>query len=119
MKISIQGNLIDTDNIYRIGDIKKECSNMFSFEIESFNEKTKEIGTTAYPLYQSLLKFLNTQAENSNVPLHSLLTPQKKAELWNKSLEETEKEISEMRENIIKIWSDNQSNIPTFKFKNY
>lgn len=124
MKIAIQNKVIDTNDIYCIHeidipygsseswksmkfkelpeDIQKALvngSNTINFDIEFFNNKELTV---------SLEKF--SQVENNKLGEGETLY-----DVFLRNIERLEK----MRNDIIKIWSDNQSNIPTFNLNNY
>lgn len=113
MKIAVQGNIIDTENIYCIGEIKKTFSdekgaNVFKFLIESFNDKTIEVSI----IRQEGLKEL----------FDSEGYPDTREERLEKTfaVEDANKaKLEKMRQAIIDIWSQNQSKIPTFDIKNF
>ncbi len=107
MIISILGNNIDTNNIYQvtpiefvglIGDFeedlryiptsKEECTSV-NFTILMFNKKKLEIKLSRY--------------EDTN---------------WaNDLIEERLQKVTKLREELIKIWSNNQSSIPKLEFQ--
>lgn len=81
MKIAINGDIIDTKNIYKITEITKGCGYgdyTYKFDIISFKNKYTTI-------------FLCDNLSESEL---------------NK--------ITKFRDSIIKIWSENQPNIPQF-----
>lgn len=91
MKIAINGDIIDTENIYKITKIKRNNLDInqewcHTFEIQLFNNKIIEI------IDQFPQKYLHNKLENQNI--------------YDK--------ISNFRDGIIKIWSENQSDIPQF-----
>lgn len=94
MKIAINGDIIDTKNIYKIHNISenhyKDNKTWFHyFEIESFKNK-----------------FIRIDLDFNESDLHNL----SKQRLLIKK-------ISDFRDSIIKIWSENQSDIPQFNLK--
>ncbi len=91
MKIAVNGYIIDTENIYTIGEIKKNhyyAGNIWYhfFEIVSLNNKVIEID----------IKFDNETLNNKHLLELSIM------------------KIDRFRNSIIKVWSDNQSTIPQF-----
>lgn len=89
MKIAINGEIIDTENIYKIGNINF-CLNegvQYYFQIEFFNKKI--LAVTKY-------------AEGYHIP---------------KEIDKKYLKLSEFRDSIIKIWSENQSTIPQFNLE--
>jgi len=89
MKIAVQGNIIDTKDIYRISEVRDLTPIQYAstFTIFFYNEKNLEI-------IESFMK------ENDDI--------------W-KSAKRTYQKVSELRNKVINIWNDNKGlDIPTF-----
>lgn len=95
MKIAINGDIIDTKNIYKIHRISKNHVKggtkiwFHYFEIESFKNK-----------------FIRIDLDFNESDLHNEIKQ-------NQFI----KKISDFRESIIKIWLENQSDIPQFNLE--
>jgi len=102
MKISILGNVIDTQNIYQIGQINgsfflfhpynDEVGDYRNFEIKMYNQKNLTITVPN-------IKFRATEEQAEDILKNNL------------------DKLNNLRERIIKIWSENQSTIPNFEFE--
>jgi hypothetical protein len=116
MKIVVQRQTIDTENIYRIGEICKGGS-YYCFDIESFGDKVLTVSISFIDDFNGELEKLAAQVGMPGVSTKDLVEEGKrvKAELPLKNKESIER----MRDEIIKIWSDNQSKIPVFDITNY
>jgi hypothetical protein len=103
MKIAVNGNIIDTENIYKITKVEidniiEESENRFafykghwitiSFKIKIFNNKDIQI-------LESLRDF-NSFINYKNDKFNSI------------------QKLNKFRDSIIEIWSENQSEIPQF-----
>lgn len=110
MLIAVNGNIINTENIYNITPIEGDCcwsSNMtsglshsnFLFAICLFNDKNILVGTD--------------------------ISSSEGEDWWNTGkfedyisiLNKHKKRLSKFRDSIIEAWGDNQSKIPNFDFK--
>jgi hypothetical protein len=111
MIIAVNGNIIDTKNIFKITPISKESewddnnSRMAKFFlIVMFNNITLEIYQQSH-----LIRTWNERTEP--LPLHntelleSIIKPEREA---------SNIVFDKFRESIISVWSDNQSDIPQF-----
>lgn len=124
MKIAVQNQLIDTDNIYLIGEII-ENEKEFKFVIESFNGKNLTISipnsidikpskkVTEYEHLKNIIKEEDRSTEINDI----LTTLWKEIELENKS--DNKVKLEKLRQDVAKVWYDNQSNVPTFNINNY
>lgn len=93
MKISINGRIIETKDIYKIGKIE-------TGHYDTSEEVRWFVKTDTKPRYGSLtnrciIKFYND----------------KKIKIESKSIEKVEK----LRQSIVDIWSNSQSDIPSFE----
>lgn len=111
MKIAIEGKIVDTDNIYSIsnkilsGSSPETYKPDFYFEIESFNDNIIRVSIETYDGIEYGHKSLSSSEERNNYLI---------------SLSESNKnKIEKMRQDIVNIWSENQSKIPTFDIKKY
>lgn len=93
MKVSVLGNIIDTEDIYMITKVMEDLNN-YSFEIKFFNHKEFTVSTYYHNVYDS--------SKNS------------------KENNELKKEkVSKLRDELIKLWSNNQSDILKLEFTKY
>lgn len=110
MKIAVNGNIIDTKHIYKITEIKNALYNSYagptdphylgySFNIDFFNKRELIITISGDDLF-----------------------PRKPNYAWNDWYKENyeckfqlmKEKIEKLRQSIIKIWLENQSEIPQF-----
>lgn len=98
MKIAVNGDIIDTKDIYKISKIQ-ENDDVYGkvFYIQLFNKIEIEVAIT-YPDY-------NGKTPSSQQEADTLL-----AEHRQKTIDK----IEAFRQSIITVWSDNQSDIPQF-----
>jgi len=104
MKIAVNGQYIDTKNIYKISEIK-EYEDYLYFEIESFNKELVEV------------KIKTRNMQNIELPKENFNEKSEKsiyifAEINKMRLES-------MRQEIVKIWAENQPNIPMINLESY
>lgn len=126
MKIAVQGKIIDTDNIYSISEII-EGHNYKYFEIESFNDKFLKVSIKNWEENKLTEKFEDLRKnylslKETKINAGQELNPddwKEIQEFHNEIPKENERRLENMRQDIIKIWSENQSKIPTFNTKNY
>jgi hypothetical protein len=125
MKIAIQGSIIETDNIYCIGKIveNNDDRNKFLFEIESFNDNNLEVSIDMYEENKISIKCEEHRAKYFN---EIIKTEERKKEMYNEiqnlQIEhrlENKARLERMRQDIYKIWSENQPKLPMFDTKNY
>jgi hypothetical protein len=118
MKIAVNGNIIDTKKIYNITPIEKSDN--------TYTNRIKETGNQYdYLGYSFEIKFLNKKSLTINC-IGDNLFPRKENYQWNdwykedyeKKYELLRLYINEFRNSIIKIWLENQSNIPQFNLTN-
>ena len=95
MKIAINGTVIDTKDIYKITPVRF-CGDYFTFNVYQFNVK--------YPI--EVNKYYERNWSISNEELEKTL---KYRINFNK--------INKFRDDIIFIWSRNQSKIPQFNIE--
>lgn len=109
MKIAVNGNIIDTEHIYKITPlyIQKELYFM-RFYIKLFNNKDIEVFKTTGIYYHSVGDTL----EIKNIEKYIKIT--RKEALLRSEYVNSLKDITNFRDSIIKIWKDNQSTIPQF-----
>jgi len=114
MKIAINGDIIETDNIYKISDIELIGDGFLclSFSIESFNDKLirvrKELLSTWLPHMGKMIIYewgdINKKvAELENDP--DGLTKFKEHDRYIDSMEE----INKIRDRILYIWGHSQT----------
>lgn len=109
MKISVLGNIIDTELIYNITPIKESDRWVdFKFFIKFFNDKELLIERTSNCyIYDGYIIISGSNSRNpGNIEdIHN-------SEHYKKAL----KEITTLRDAIIAYWSNNQSAIPKLEF---
>lgn len=121
MKIAINGEIIDTESIYKIDKIyeyESEYSDMFDslrFNIDLFNDKTIEVKVTL-PIYFYGYGESISRKELVNKQDTDIIMEDATIEDFRKMPEyiEAHAKISNLRDEIIKIWSNNQGTIPQF-----
>ena len=110
MKIAINGDIIYTDNIYKISEIESDRGDHIShkFTIVSYNQKYIEINYSTncylarnYVIINDIV-VVNPEEMNLNHIINSL------------PYQETLSKITKFRQSIIDVWSNNQSIIPEF-----
>ena len=101
MKINIDGNIIDTTLIYRIGDIK---------DIDHNDENIFEYAFIIYFLNKNELKITLHVRDSSKINKNKIL----KEDIVQASAETLER-ITNCRNKLIEIWKENQSCIPEIK----
>lgn len=113
MKIAINGDIIDTKDIYKIRDITtKDVGHLnFRFVLHLFNGKYIDIKLYSNTYFNgnahSSIKTKNGTINNHNTgTLKDCISSDEYKAALNK--------ISKFRDQIIKIWSENQSDIPQF-----
>lgn len=103
MKISVLGNIIDTKNIYRITPISDGCK----FDIMMYNQKS-------FTVYLSSMA-INNDGTISDSDVICVNRPNAENDIdIAKAL--VLQYITKIREDIIKIWAENQSDIPLIEF---
>lgn len=109
MKIAVEGTIIDTENIYCITDVVL-VDNRYSFDIESFNDKTLTVFLKRDLETKTNRKLDNTDDQGVELKRNydAYVKHMKLMEIKNKEA------IEKMREGIYKIWSDDQSKLPKF-----
>ena len=105
MKIAVNGQYIDTKNIYKISEIK-EYEDYLYFEIESFNKELVEVKIKTRNMQNIELPKENFNYEKSEKSIYIF------AEINKMRLES-------MRQEIVKIWAENQPNIPMINLESY
>jgi hypothetical protein len=113
MKIAINGDIVDTEDIYKITKILSDTNGSIhhSFVIYLFNKKniTITIDTTCYNLggFNSMIGDRRLSLEQGDdLSLEFLQqTPEYQESLGR---------ITKFRDSLIDIWSQNQSQIPQF-----
>jgi hypothetical protein len=125
MKIVVEGQIIDTENIYRISDEVLEGDNVYYFDIVSFNEMTLEVSVKKYQNNKisdefEIQRLSYLEIKETNISDEEKRLCWKKAEeIHNQIPIENKNSLEKMRQDIVKIWSENQSVIPKFKVENY
>lgn len=110
MKIAIQGNIIDTDNIYKVSNLQLPDKNSYGhhtikFTVESFNQKKLyfAIETGSYNSHSSYL-VINQNTSDEILSHDGKLTPEDL--VTSSSYKKALAEISKMRDDIIKVWTE-------------
>jgi hypothetical protein len=103
MKIIVNGSLIDLDYVYEITEIVSEFEQFF--EIHFLNDNVKKVKYKKDVIYSE--------------EFHNFLEMSSEEKIKNKELRrvkrfESFQKITEMRNEIVKLWSENQSKFPTF-----
>ena len=113
MKISVLGNIIDTENIYQITPIYQKQNDHFSFtfSILFFNDKEFKVFKNA-GVYFDGSTYLNIPEENIKDYKEGTQERAINSITYKKNL----KEIETLRDVVISYWSNNQSNIPKIEF---
>lgn len=106
MKIAINGNIIDTKNIYKITKLEEKSINAsknltdhFKFSIKSFNNQEIDIWINGDSLFERKPNYQWNDWYLEDYEFKFVLLKQK---------------ANEFRDSIIKVWSENQSEIPQF-----
>jgi len=118
MKVAIDGNTIDTKYIYRIGDIKKIIGNYKKslgvrgyFKDRQLGDDQATIGFTVYLYDNREIDCFHTIKLIGFISQH---TREEIVELATKDIRDFENRIIKIKSDLVKIWSDNQSEIPQF-----
>ena len=118
MKIAINGEIIDTESIYKISKVTSSYRGgsyiyyiSFEFNIFLFNRKEIQVynqvsiyldkHSSLMTGYSEVIKHNATKEDLENHPIYI----------------EALSKISNLRDEIIKIWSNNQSSIPQFNLE--
>ena len=118
MKIAVLGNIIDTDNIYKISPIKLPTKEDYfyeiSFTIESFNQKILDISIRIGWMYTDGIVTLNSNTlQTDNELQKNNITFE---ELINSKVHITAfKEITRIRKFVIEHWNNGNSSYPRIK----
>lgn len=100
MKIAINGDVIDTKDIYKITKVQENENEWGKvFYIQLFNKIEIEVAIAYTQFDYSTMKASTQEEANSILIEHKNVTIKK---------------IEDFRQSIIDIWSDNQSDIPQF-----
>lgn len=115
MKIAINGEIIDTKDIYKIGEIYEDYDNILVFKVYLFNNHTIEVSLILpidYHNYSGIISRKET-------PYNGIIMSDATMDDFRKMPEyiEAHTRISNLRNEIIKIWSENQSEIPQFNLE--
>ena len=115
MKISVLGNIIETENIYKIGKIQliNHYNQSYGFEIEFFGKQKLEIKLSVYRLITNEIGKIidhNLPHLKSNEELEKWIIEKKNIIL---------KQLDLVRNEIIKYWTGNQSQIPQIEFVDF
>jgi len=105
MKIEVAGTCIETKDILRITKIEEsnECVYLrYTFRIIFTNNES-------FYIHGDYISINNIDFESLE-PEYSLISPEK----IEKAKDEAFKKLSSLRNKIIKVWSDNQLEIPQF-----
>lgn len=125
MKIAVEGQIIDTDNIYSISDKVLENNNNYYFNIVSFNDNELEVSIKQLEKNESSEKFETLRVSYLQIKETDMSETEKKR-IWEEVSEvykqipiENKNKLEKMRQDIVNLWSDNQAKIPTFDIKKY
>lgn len=120
MKIAVENKIIDTEKIYSVSDeILEHYNNGYEyyFVVTSFNDHKIKV---------SLNKNEPNKISEELEKLREIYGSNPSDEQWEKMKElriqistENKNRLERMRQDIIKIWSENQLSIPNFNTKNY
>lgn len=100
MKIAINGDVIDTKDIYKITKVQENENEWGKvFYIQLFNKIEIEVAIGYTKFDYDTMKASTQEEANAIVIEHKSATVKK---------------IEDFRQSIIDIWSDNQSDIPQF-----
>lgn len=113
MKIIVNDNILDTENIKYISEICfKELR--YSFVINHFNGGKIEIVSTIKDLDNNMdFRNLFRDYKYAEIKEEEYIAKVKQLPQWKISLEE----ITKFRDDIVVVWSNNQTNIPKFNLK--
>jgi len=118
MKIAINGEIIDTENIYKITKISnlniKEYINIIRINKSHFEIYFNIMLNNNFSDKKIIVKLKSKQLEFKYMEDSEINTLVKELEEWQTN---TLDKISNFREKIIKAWSDNQSTIPQFNIE--
>jgi hypothetical protein len=115
MKIAINGNIIDTKDIYKISEITKDDIFHIHFKFTIYLFNAKKIDCKIYSNtyfdgagYASLKETINFTEKNIRKigKLQDCIN--------SNQYKEALKKITNFRNSIVKVWSENQSDIPQF-----
>lgn len=113
MKINVNGNIIDVKDIYKISPIfdSSPLLDEIAFEIKFFNN----VPTLLIEMNTNISKI---DSNGDEVLAFKVLTKNLEEEYFeikqSKQYITAFNKLNAIRDSIIKIWSDNQTNIPTF-----
>lgn len=109
MKIAINGDIIDTCDIFKITDININYETSYicdSFNIIFYNDKKMCFYGDKYNVDSDFLSLFGKLKDEFIDPIEYV----KSTEEYKNSL----KKITDFRDSIVKIWSENQTLIPQF-----
>lgn len=119
MKIAINGQIVDTDLIFSVSEEIYEDGNEYCFDVNFFDERSITVSIYKRNMSNSdscdkfnILRNRNDQnfSEEERITMKNL---------WDQISIENKTKIEKMRQDIVNIWSENQSKIPTFDIKKY
>lgn len=117
MKIAINGSLIDTEHICKIDEIIADRHGhiKFKFFIHLFEKQFIDI------IKQSGC-YINSDSSYSSIVGREETYEQQKSRTFEELINTPEyqkalKEITDFRDSIIKVWSENQSKIPQYNLE--
>lgn len=103
MKVIIEGSLIDLEKIYKITEVVDE-DGFYSFKIKFINKIEEEIylskHSSIYISRESIIEDMKRSKEEKS-----------KIEL------ETKDKVVQLRDKLVKLWLENQTDIPVLKFE--
>lgn len=128
MKIAVQGTFIDTESIYSIGEIYKDYNDdrqpIYCFDILHFGGETKTVSIRQLNVKKDR-EFAQFKLERSKLRVvenETKYTEEDKIEfkkLYDITYSVNKDSLEKMRLDIVKIWSENQTTVPSFNVENY
>lgn len=113
MKIAIDDNIIETADIYKIGPVESKTYghiyHCFTIHFFKGKELDVEIYSSTY-ISCGYVSIVNKNGTEKKIYNNGTIDDCRKSASYQKSLTK----LTKLREDIIKIWSENQSNIPKF-----
>ena len=119
MKIILQGNIIDTDYIYRIGEVLHgyESDNASGFRLGT------DDGNKDYYLYKRFYVYFYNQQEPLAIDCSEIEPTKNTNELWlntdkrKKVGLELEGKLTKVRSSLVEIWNKTNLNLPVLEIE--
>ena len=107
MKISVLGNIVETEYIYQVTPILIKDKYTREFKIKMFNQKDFVISLDTFNINNDgTLEFIHTMYRHNS------------EQNTEKAIIVILKYLNSIRDEVIKHWSNNQSDIPKIEFIN-